>query len=127
MKRNRIIYLLLSILTIAIGLASRKFSTYLPESINLGLGDALWALMIYWIIGGLLPKNSIQKVALISLSICFLVEFSQLYQAGWINAIRANWFGALVLGRGFLWTDFIAYSIGILIGVGIEKLLYRFK
>lgn len=127
MKRNRIIYLLLFILTVVIGLASRKFSAYLPEITNLGLGDALWALMIYWIIGGIFPQYSIQKVAIISLSICFLVEFSQLYQADWINAIRANRFGALVLGRGFLWTDFIAYSIGVFMGISIESLLYRFK
>jgi hypothetical protein len=120
MKRNRLLYGILIILTIIIGLLSRKMTAYLPDIINLGLGDALWALMIYWIIGFIFPRFSIRKIALISITICFLVEFSQLYQADWINAIRANRFGALVLGRGFLWSDFISYSLGVLLGLGIE-------
>jgi hypothetical protein len=122
MNRNRLYYIILVIITIIVGLAARRFSNYLPDIINLGLGDALWALMIYWIIGLLFPKFDILKAALISLSLCFLVEFSQLYQADWINAIRSNTFGRLILGRGFLWSDFIAYSIGIAAGIGIEFL-----
>lgn len=122
MNRNRLYYVVLTIITIIVGLAARRFSYYLPDIINLGLGDALWALMIYWIIGLLFSKFDISKVALISLSLCFLVEFSQLYQADWINAIRSNTFGRLVLGRVFLWSDFIAYSIGVAAGLGIEFL-----
>jgi hypothetical protein len=120
MQRNRILNFVLIISTIIVGLAARRFSDYLPDLINLGLGDALWALMIYWIMGFLFPTFSIQKLALISLILCFLVEFSQLYQADWINAIRNNRFGHLVLGKGFLWTDFIAYTIGVGCGVGLE-------
>ncbi|TLX74568.1 DUF2809 domain-containing protein [Labilibacter sediminis] len=120
MKRNRIHYLILIIATITIGLASRLYSKYLPELINLGLGDTLWALMMYWIIGFIFPRVNIVRLTFLSLSVCFLVELSQLIQADWINAIRSNTFGALILGRGFLWSDLVAYSIGVGIGMVIE-------
>lgn len=91
------------------------------------MGDTLWALMMYWIIAFFFPNMNIQKVALFSLCICFLVEFSQLIQIDWMNTIRNNRFGALVLGKGFLWSDFIAYSLGIGLGVTIENYLKKLR
>jgi ABC-type phosphate transport system permease subunit len=120
MSRNRILYFLLVITTIIVGLASRKFAYLLPDFINLGLGDALWALMMYWIIGFIVPRLSIRNLAIATLAICFVVELSQLWQTDWLNAIRNNRFGALVLGRGFLWSDLIAYSLGVGMGVLLE-------
>ena len=125
MKRNRIHYLLLSITTIIIGLASRYFSNYLPEFINLGLGDALYALMMYWIVAFVFPHLSIRHVSIYSLSMCFLIELSQLLQFDWLIAIRNNPFGALVLGKGFLWSDLLAYALGIALGALIESYLIR--
>ena len=49
------------------------------------------------------------------LYLCFLLEFSQLYQVKWINNIRKTGPGKLVLGQGFLWSDLLAYSLGILV------------
>ncbi|MBK3515892.1 ribosomal maturation YjgA family protein [Carboxylicivirga marina] len=123
MKRSKITYLLLIITTIIIGLASRYYAEYLPDFINLGLGDALWALMMYWMIGFIFPRISPVKLTILSLCICFLVEFSQLLQADWIIAIRNNTFGALILGKGFLWSDLIAYTLGVGTGMTIEKYL----
>ncbi len=111
--KNRYYYLLLTIITIIIGLASRRYAAYLPKIINLGLGDLLWAMMIFWIIAFLYPNLNIKKLALYSLGICFIVEFSQLIQINWLIKIRNNPFGRLILGQGFLWSDLIAYSIGI--------------
>jgi len=121
MKRNRIHYLLLIVATIIIGLASRFFSNYLPDFVNLGLGDSLWALMMFWMMAFLFPRISIPRLTFLSLSLCFLVEFSQLIQVDWLNSIRSHFLGALVLGKGFLWSDLLAYSIGVGLGMGIEK------
>ena len=124
-KRNRIYYLLLIGITIGMGLASRRYSNYLPEFVNIGLGDTLWALMLYWTIGFLFRTNSILSNVLISLSGCFLVELSQLINTGWLNALRDTTLGALVLGRGFLWSDFVAYTCGVGIGMVMERLYYK--
>ncbi|WP_330362501.1 ribosomal maturation YjgA family protein [[Clostridium] dakarense] len=52
---------------------------------------------------------------------------SQLYQANWINNIRATTLGGLVLGHGFLWEDLVSYSIGMLLGVVIDKFIFNLK
>ena len=112
MRRNRFFCFFSIAFTIIIGLTSRRYAHYLPEFLNLGLGDALWAVMMYWIISFIFPTQSILKTALLCLGICFLVEFSQLLKTDWLIGIRNNRFGKLVLGQGFLWSDLIAYTIG---------------
>ncbi|WP_254563111.1 ribosomal maturation YjgA family protein [Dyadobacter diqingensis] len=123
--RNRITYFFLTILTIALGLTSRKMADQFPKLVNLYLGDALWALMIFLIAGFLFNKHSTLRTTLYSAVFCYLIEISQLYHAPWIDAIRATTPGALVLGYGFLWSDILAYSIGIGVGLFLEKLLLK--
>lgn len=108
--RNRALYFLLIIGTIAIGLASR--ASFSPNFIKAYAGDPLYALMIFFIIGFLFPKYSSVKVAVLCLATCYTIELSQLYQADWINEIRRTRLGGLVLGFGFLWSDIISYTAG---------------
>ena len=117
---NRIPYVIVVIVIVLLGLLSRKFSSWIPQIINLYLGDALWALMVYFIVKVFFPHWSIVKVGLAGLAFCFIVELSQLFQAPWLNAIRHTTLGGLVLGFGFLWSDMLAYSLGILTGAGLE-------
>ena len=46
-ERNRFTYFILALVVIILGLGSRYLSDYLPNSVNLYLGDTLWALMIF--------------------------------------------------------------------------------
>jgi len=124
-KRNQIIYFITVMLTMALGLLSRKFSGYLPEVINTYLGDALWALMIYQFVAIIFHKQKILQIALIAIIFCYLIEISQLYHAPWIDAIRNTRLGGLVLGFGFQWTDILAYSIGVACGAVCEKVVYK--
>ncbi|TKI90648.1 DUF2809 domain-containing protein, partial [Bacillus cereus] len=116
-KRNRVVYALFTIVVIILGLSSRKFAFALPHLLNDYLGDALWALMIFTGFGFLFPKTETKKLAFISLMFCYGIEASQLYHAEWIDSIRGTTLGGLVLGYGFLWSDLVAYTIGV--GVGI--------
>ncbi len=120
---GRIQYVIIVVVIVLLGLTSRRFSSWFPEIINLYLGDALWALMVYFIIKVFFPLWSIIKVGLIGLAFCFLIEISQLYQAPWINSIRQTTLGALVLGFGFLWSDLLAYTLGIVSGVIIDYMI----
>lgn len=114
MKQTTLFYILCAIVTIIIGLGARACSSFLPSVVNLYLGDALWAMMMYWFLRSILLNQSVIQVMLLAYIICCLVECSQLYQADWINHIRSYRLGRLVLGRGFLWSDFLAYVLGIL-------------
>jgi len=123
-NRNRFIYAPAVILVIIAGLLSRKFSYLFPEIINNYLGDALWAVMIYGVIAFIFKNRAIKWVALYSLLFCYSIEISQLYHAPWIDTIRNTRLGGLVLGFGFLWTDLLAYAIGIGFAILVEWLVY---
>ncbi|PFZ65996.1 ribosomal maturation YjgA family protein [Bacillus wiedmannii] len=124
-KRNRLLYALFTIVIIILGLSSRKLAFALPHLLNAYLGDALWALMIFTGFGFLFPKIDTKKVVFISLLFCYGIEVSQLYHAEWIDSIRATTLGGLVLGYGFLWSDIVAYTIGVGIGMFCEFMLRK--
>lgn len=92
--------------------------------IPLFTGDLLYALMMYFIIRFLWLHSSIRFVAFISLLICWLIEFGQLSQAGWLVSIRQNLLGRLILGQGFLWSDLIAYLAGVISGILTDRLIH---
>lgn len=123
MKRNRSIYIILILVTMVLGISSRKFGDSLPVFISSYAGDALWALMVFWGFRFLFARTSTVKVMLAALMFSYMIEFSQLYQADWINALRHTTLGGLVLGFRFLWSDLVCYTVGVLGGVFIEKIL----
>lgn len=124
-KRNRLFYVIMTFIVICLGLLSRKMNSYIPDSIDLYLGDSLWALMIYLLTGILFNNWPIKRVALAGTAFCFLIELSQLYHADWIDMLRSTTLGGLVLGYGFLWSDLAAYLMGIGIGILIDYKLSR--
>ena len=122
MRRNRFLYLILIIITIILGLLSRKVSG-LTNVISTYSGDVLWAMMVFFIIAFIFNKKS--TIFIISWAIIFSysIEISQLYHAPWIDSIRNTTLGALVLGFGFLWSDLFCYTVGIIIGAIIDRLI----
>lgn len=119
-KRKRLLYGFLIVIIITIGLYSRKIENILPSYLNLFLGDSLWALMIFLGFGFIFTTKETKKLAALSIIFCYVIELSQLYHGDWIEAIRKTTLGGLVLGYAFLWSDLIAYAIGIGVGMLIE-------
>jgi hypothetical protein len=125
LNRNRFLQLFLLVITIAVGLASRHFSAYLPHWVQLYLGDALWAFMVFLLFGFFFHKKSTLWIALAALTFSFSIEISQLYHASWIDALRTNRLGGLVLGFGFLWSDLVCYTVGVGFGYVMEKVFLK--
>ena len=121
-NRNRLLYAVMLIIVIILGLCSRKMINILPNLLNIYLGDSLWALMIFLAFAFIFRNMGTKIVALIGISFCYLIELSQLYHANWIDNIRITTLGGLALGYVFLWSDLLAYAIGIGIGVIIDIL-----
>ena len=126
-KCSRLSYLLMTFATICLGLLSRRLTVYIPDIIDLFLGDSLWALMIYLLIRILFINWSIKKAASIGILFCFTIEFSQLYHSNWIDAVRKTTLGGLILGYGFLWSDLVAYLIGIVFGITIDIIIDKYS
>ncbi|WP_432664953.1 DUF2809 domain-containing protein [Wukongibacter baidiensis] len=122
-ERSRFAYISIIIVVMLAGLSTRQFASILPWWIVSYIADVLWAIMIYLIIGLIFIRLSSLRVALYAIIITVSVEISQLYHAPWIDAIRTNKIGGLVLGFGFLWSDIVCYVVGILIVLMLEKIL----
>ena len=115
-------YVLLIVLIMILGLASRKFSA--PDSwVFIYAGDVLWATMFYFVFRFLFNHKKHFINVLITITWCFCIEFFQLYQADWINKIRATLLGSLILGSGFLSSDLVCYAIGVGIGFAIDEVI----
>lgn len=108
--------------TIALGLATRRFPSRFPSVVATYGGDALWAAMVYWLLAFLRPSASWRALAAGALGIASAVECSQLVHTPWLDAVRATRLGALVLGQGFLWSDLVAYAVGVLAATLIDAL-----
>lgn len=124
-RRNRILYCVAVFAVIGLGLASRRFPVIFPAMLGKYPGDALWALMIFFALGMVLPRASCARIFLLSLTICYAVEFFKFYQAPWIMTIRYSTIGHLIFGHTFSWQNLVAYlvgaALGLLIELGIQK------
>lgn len=114
--RTRSLYGLLVIAVVAAGLFWRSSLIPMPGWLSNNGGDALWALMVFVGCGFLLPRASTLTLALLALTFAWGVEFSQLYHAPWLDAVRATLPGRLVLGTTFYWPDLVAYAVGVMLG-----------
>ena len=120
-RNKKIVYILAVVVTILLGLASRKYSHLLLLFIAQNAGDILWAMMVYFGFRFLLVSKSLYTALFFSLAFSFGIECSQLYQENWINQIRGTSLGALILGKGFLFVDLIRYTVGIMIAVVLDR------
>jgi hypothetical protein len=127
MKTRRIAYVIAAIGTVVLGLASRRYSQQLPEFVGTYAGDTLWALTAYLGVRIVFPTWKIVTSAFVALLFAFSIEISQLYHAKWIDELRDNAIGGLILGYGFLWTDLLCYCAGVGVGAVIDILLSRRK
>lgn len=85
----------------------------------------LYAVMIYFGCCFIFPKIRPEKIAIVALAICFFIEISQLYQPEWLTTIRKTKLGHYALGEGFLWSDLLAYAIGIATAGFLDLFLLR--
>ena len=126
MARSRWVYASAVVATIVVGLASRSYAATLPWWLAKNAGDALYAMMVFWGFGFVAPRARTSRVALAALAACFAIEIAQLYQAPWIDAVRATAPGRLVLGQGFHAFDLVCYVVGVGLGVGLEIVARRY-
>ncbi|MGQ7887928.1 ribosomal maturation YjgA family protein [Paenibacillus sp. WC2504] len=113
------------VVTIVLGLSSRRFPNVFPDIIAVNAGDILWASMIYFGFRFICTKRSLAWAVGWSVIFCFGIEFSQLYQAEWIVAVRRTVVGSLILGRGFLTIDLARYVIGIAAAWLFDKYVFQ--
>lgn len=113
--RERLFVLAWMLLVVALGLGSRTSAAaaHVPRFLTTYAGDTLWATLVYLCLVFAWPRLPVRRAASWTLGISVLVELSQLLHTPWLDALRANRFVALVLGRGFVASDLVCYAVGV--------------
>jgi Protein of unknown function (DUF2809) len=123
---SRLHYFALTLIALLVGLLSRRY-TEGGDFIHDYVGDAIWAGMIYLGFRFLLPSAKIKSAVVAALAFCYAIEISQLNQSEGLNALRHTTLGGLILGFGFLWSDFVMYTIGIFVVALFDFFIMRRK
>ena len=114
------LYIIAIIIACFAGVGSRYYQEVLPVFISEYTGDTMWATAVFLFFRFLFPKHKVIVSASLAMIFSILIELSQLYRAAWIDSIRNTIIGGLILGFGFLWSDFICYLCGIILGIIID-------
>ncbi len=124
--RNLLVYISIIAIIIALGLPARLASHYLPGWYVIYAGDFLWAMLVFFLYA-LLFRLPTKKSFCAVLITAYLIEISQLFHPAWLDHLRSIRLLGFVLGFGFLWSDLIAYTLGISLAAGIDRLLLTSK
>jgi hypothetical protein len=108
---------------IIFGLALRGYGLGLgspPFIVKYG-GSLLWGTMVFFVVAIAGSSLSRRSIALISAAIAICVELFRLVHAPWLDAFRLTSAGALLLGRIFSPWNMLAYGIGIVFGMWLDR------
>ena len=120
--RRRLFLLFVLLLTIALGLALRRFgyAANLPFAFVKYGGSILWGAMVYWLFAAIFVTQRPLSVAFIALMVAIAVELFRLWHTPALDAFRLTTAGALLLGRVFSLWNIAAYAIGIAAALALD-------
>ncbi len=120
LSRRRLPYVVLSLGTIALGLATRRCSACFPRFVAEYGGDTLYATLVFFLLALVAPRARRGGLAAGAFAFSAAVEFSQAWRTPLLDAVRANPLGRLVLGTTFVPSDFACYLVGALLGAAVD-------
>ncbi|MCG8696441.1 MAG: DUF2809 domain-containing protein [Bacteroidales bacterium] len=79
------------------------------------------AVLLFW------PRIPLLRNVIIVVGVTCIVEFTQLYNADWIEYLRSFLIVRLLIGNSFSPTDFIMYPLGGLVSYFVIKYIMKDK
>jgi len=113
--------LCLAIIVSGLGLRGFGLGLGLPAFFVKYGGSVLWGTMVFFLVAMAASNLSRRRIALISAAIAICVELFRLVHAPWLDAFRPTLAGALLLGRIFSAWDMLAYGVGIVLGMLLDR------
>ncbi|PSB51800.1 DUF2809 domain-containing protein [Chamaesiphon polymorphus] len=113
--RKRLLFLVNILAIFPLGYLIR-FSPSLPESIRDPGGSIAYQIVWILLVLFIYPVAHRRLTAICVCAGSCALEFLQLYQPPWLQAIRATLPGRLILGTTFLWSDLPVYFVGAYLG-----------
>lgn len=109
------------ILTILLFIVEIFIALYVRDNfIRPYLGDVLVVILIYCFVKSFI-KLPVLTVAISTLVFSFIVEFLQLINVIELLGLENSKIAQIVIGTSFFWFDLLAYLIGILLVILVEK------
>jgi hypothetical protein len=110
------------ILTILLFLIEGFIAIFVRDSfVRPVVGDFLVVILIYCFLQTFL-KAKVLTLGIAVLIFAYLVEFSQYFKLIYILGLQDSITARLIMGNTFQWEDLVAYTLGVLLTIGIEKL-----
>ena len=117
--RSRLWYTLTACVVVALGLVTRPLKPFADAFVS-AFGDALYAVLVYLLIGVALPRLRPLWVFFAATFLAAGVEVGQLFHPAWLSAVRRTLVGGLALGGTFSVGDLWCCLAGTLIAFGCE-------
>lgn len=116
MTRHWKAFLLSFAILIPVGFYTKHFQSTAAPWIRASLGGAFYEIFWCLLAGLLLPNAKSAAIAAWVLAATCAIEFLQLWHPPALEAVRATFVGATILGSSFDWGDFPYYFIGSALG-----------
>jgi len=122
LTRGRLLLVVALLVTIASGLALRRYgyAINLPFVVVKYGGSLLWGAMVYWLLAAIFVSPVRFGIAAAALLIAVAVEIFRLWHTPDLDAFRLTAAGALLLGRVFSPWNIVAYAAGIALALAID-------
>ncbi len=108
------------LLTIGIGLLSRRFAHALPAILSKNAGDILWALVLYQVVSWGMKRQGVKQATIASAAVSIAVELYKFVHFPAADAFRKTVLSQLLLGTKFSYVNLVCYALGIAAGAVIE-------
>jgi hypothetical protein len=115
--------LCLSIIVAGLALRGYGLGLGLPAFLVKYGGSLLWAAMVYFVVAMVASRLRPPRIALMAAAIAVGVELFRLVHTPWLDAFRLTMAGALLLGRIFSPWNMFAYGAGIVLAIGLDRLV----
>lgn len=102
----------------AIGLGTKHYRGPLESWVRHHLGDVLVVVFLIGMARWIWPRRSARVLSGGVLAVAFAIEFLQLWQPPFLQAIRSTVLGQIIFGSYFDWWDFLHYGLGAGLGYG---------
>ena len=85
-------------------------------------GSVLWGAMVFFLVAMSASLPSRPRIASMAAVIAIAVELFRLVHAPWLDDFRLTTAGALLLGRVFSVWNMLAYGVGIVLAIWLDRL-----
>jgi len=114
-KSPKFLTIISLLIIIPLGFATKFYHGIYANWVNNSLCgifyEIFWCLVIFFIFFRLSPF----KIAIVVFIVTSGLEFTQLWKAPFLEAIRKNFIGRTLIGNSFIWTDFLYYLVGCIL------------